>query len=85
MKLSKLIKQHKTEEKSKLQNEFIITESKRYYGINISLLHKHTVIECIYIYIYIFFLNENNNGTKLLKRLNIKTKSLNENRNIEYK
>ena len=45
MKSSKLIKQHKTEGKSKLQNELIITESKTYYWIIISLLHKRTVIE----------------------------------------
>ena len=44
MKSSKLIKQHKTEGKSKLQNELIITESKTYWII-ISLLHKHTVSE----------------------------------------
>ena len=31
MKLLKLIKQHKTEGKSKLQNELIVTESKTYY------------------------------------------------------
>ena len=44
MKSSKLIKQHKTEGKSKLQNELIITESKTYWII-ISLLHKRTVSE----------------------------------------
>ena len=41
----KLLKQHKTEGKSKLENELIITESKAYYWINISLLDKHPVIE----------------------------------------
>ena len=45
MKLLKLIKQHKTEGKSKFQNELIITKLKTYYWINISLLHKHPVME----------------------------------------
>ena len=37
-----MIKQHKTEGKSKLQNELIIIESE---NLNMSLLHKHPVIE----------------------------------------
>ena len=45
MKLLKMIKQHKTEGKSKLQNELITIESKIYYWINMSLLHKNPVIE----------------------------------------
>ena len=44
MKSSKLVKQHKTEGKSKLQNELLITELKTYWII-ISLLHKCTVSE----------------------------------------
>ena len=44
-KLLKMIKQHKTEGKSKLQNELIIIESKTYYWINMSLLHKNQIIE----------------------------------------
>ena len=45
MELSKLLKQHKTEGKSNLQNKLIITESKTCCWINILLLHKHAVIE----------------------------------------
>ena len=45
MKLLKLIKQHKTERKFKSYNELIIIESRTYYWIIISLLHKHPVIE----------------------------------------
>ena len=45
MELSKLLKQHKTEGKSNLQNKLIITESKLCYWIDTLLLNKHTVIE----------------------------------------
>ena len=45
MKLLKMIKQHKTEGKSKLQNELIIIESKTYYWINMSLLYKNPIIK----------------------------------------
>ena len=44
-KLLKMIKQHKTEGKSKLQNELIIIESKTYYWINMSLLYKNPIIK----------------------------------------
>ena len=46
-----------------------------------SLLHEHPIIECKIE----FFEWKNNNWMKLLKELNIKIKSLNENRNIDYK
>ena len=49
--------------------------------MNISLLHKHAAIE----YEIKMFEWKNNRWMKLLKVLNIKTKSLNENRNTEYK
>ena len=44
-KLLKMIKQHKTEGKSKLQNELIIIESKIYYWINMSLLYMNPIIK----------------------------------------
>ena len=75
-----MIKQHNTEGKPKLQDELIITESKTYYWINISSLHKHPVIE----YKVKIFDWKNNNWMTLLYESNIKMKSLNENRNAEY-
>ena len=81
IKLLKLLKQHKTEGKSKLENELILIELKTYYWINMSLLHKHPVSE----YKIKTFEWKNNNSMKLFIELNINMKLLNENRNIGYK
>ena len=64
-----------------MQNELIIIESKTYYGINMSLSYKHPTIG----YKIETLKWKNHNWMKLLNRLNIEIKSLNKNRNIEYK
>ena len=76
MKSLKLIKPYKIEGKSKL----IIIETKTYYWINMSLLHKHPVIA----YKIKIFEWKSDNWMKLLNELNISTKLLNENSGCKW-
>ena len=79
--LLKLIKEHKTEGKSKLYNKLINITSKTHYWKNMSLLQIHPVNE----YKIKIFEWKTNNWIKLLNELKINMTLLKENRNIWYK